>query len=104
MPAVVPLVADSLPVLIAVIVKLPDASSASGSVSSWSNSCESEVLRLIVASSFTASVSFIRSAPFPIIVIVKVEVSVPPCVSLVVNVNISVTVSPLLRDAASFAI
>ena len=72
--------------------------------SSTNKSSSSPSLTVIVASSFTASVSFIRSAPFPIIVIVKVEVSVPPCVSLVVNVNISVTVSPLLRDAASFAI
>ena len=72
--------------------------------SSTNKSSSSPSLTVMLASSFTASVSFVRSTPFPIIVIVKVEVSVPPCVSLVVNVNISVTVSPLLRDSASLAI
>ena len=77
-PIVLAVPAPSLaPVRIAVIVNEPETSSASGSVSSWSNSCVSEVLRVISAPEIKASVSLtaVISSLTPVMVITSSPVS-----------------------------
>ena len=73
-------------------------------VSSINKSSSAPSATVTVASSFTVSVSFTNYTDWPITVMVKVCVVDPPCVSLTVNVKISVTVWPFVKEDALFAL